>query len=197
MAKKESTFLNMTLTLFLVTLIAGTSLGFVYEFTKTPIATVKLKQKLAAIQAVVPNFENNPNQEMYSFKTDDDIVMEFYPAKDASGNLVGTAIKTYTNKGFSGIIWLMVGLKPDGTIIDISVLEHKETPGLGTKMDEPTFKNQFHEKNPANFQLKVKKDGGQVDAITAATISSRAFCDAVQRAYDVFKNYDANTGATN
>ena len=76
----------------------------------------------------------------------------------------------------------MAGFKPGGTIVNITVLEHKETPGLGTKMAEPKFKDQFMDKNPAEFSLKVKKDGGPVDAITAATISSRAFCDALQRA---------------
>jgi electron transport complex protein RnfG len=87
----------------------------------------------------------------------------------------------------------MVGFRPDGTIFNISILEQKETPGLGTKMvpegtpDKPAFKDQFNEKNPATFALKVKKDGGPVDAITAATISSRAFCDGVQRAYNTFE----------
>ena len=81
----------------------------------------------------------------------------------------------------------MAGFKPDGTIINITVLEHKETPGLGTKMTEPKFKDQFSDKNPEQFILKVKKDGGPVDAITAATISSRAFCDAVQRGYNTLQ----------
>ena len=81
----------------------------------------------------------------------------------------------------------MAGFKPDGTIINISVLEQKETPGLGTKMAEPKFKDQFNDKNPSQYILKVKKDGGPVDAITAATISSRAFCDAVQRAYNTLQ----------
>ncbi|MGB4293017.1 MAG: FMN-binding protein [Bacteroidales bacterium] len=67
------------------------------------------------------------------------------------------------------------------------MLEQKETPGLGTKMTEPFFKDQFNGKNPANFKLKVKKDGGEVDAITAATITSRAFCDALERAYNTLK----------
>jgi electron transport complex protein RnfG len=81
----------------------------------------------------------------------------------------------------------MAGFKPDGTIINISVLQQKETPGLGTKISDPGFKDQFMEKNPADFQLKVIKDGGQVDAITAATISSRAFCDAIERAYNTLQ----------
>ena len=81
----------------------------------------------------------------------------------------------------------MAGFKTDGTIINITVLTHKETPGLGNKMTEPKFKDQFMNKNPKEFSLVVDKDGGPVDAITAATISSRAFCDAVQRAYNTLQ----------
>jgi len=83
----------------------------------------------------------------------------------------------------------MVGFLPDGTIYDVEVLDHKETPGLGDKIDrkKSDFTRQFQNKNPGAFSLTVKKDGGSVDAITAATISSRAFCNAVQRAYDVYR----------
>jgi electron transport complex protein RnfG len=84
----------------------------------------------------------------------------------------------------------MVGLKPDGTIFDTKVLEHQETPGLGTKMMEPRFKDQFVGKNPGTDKIKVKKDGGEIDAITAATISSRAFCDAVMRAWNAWQKGD-------
>jgi Na+-translocating ferredoxin:NAD+ oxidoreductase subunit G len=86
---------------------------------------------------------------------------------------------------------LMVGLLPDGSINNISVIQQNETPGLGTKMKEPKFKDQFNKKNPSEFKFKVKKDGGHVDAITAATISSRAFCDAVDRAR---RNYQMKGG---
>jgi electron transport complex protein RnfG len=123
---------------------------------------------------------------MFRLPTGEGDSLEIYPAKKG-GELVGYAVNTYTNDGFSGYINLMAGFKPDGTIINISVLNQKETPGLGTKMAEPGFKDQFKEKNPAEFSLKVKKDGGPVDAITAATISSRAFCDAVQRAYSTIQ----------
>jgi electron transport complex protein RnfG len=84
----------------------------------------------------------------------------------------------------------MVGFSPDGTIRNTAVLEHKETPGLGDKMEteKSDFPDQFKGENPADFGLSVTKDGGDVDAITAATISSRAFCDAVDRAYKTFMN---------
>jgi electron transport complex protein RnfG len=80
----------------------------------------------------------------------------------------------------------MAGFLPDGSIHKVTVLTHKETPGLGTKMADPRFADQFAGKNPASFVIKVKKDGGQIDAITAATVSSRAYCDALQRAYDTY-----------
>ncbi len=186
MAKKESTFLNMTLTLFIVTLLSSTALGFIYEFTKAPIAVAKSAKQVMAINRVVPGFDNTPEKEMKKVPVDGDTVYLF-PAKE-NGKLVGTAVETFTNKGFGGAIWLMVGFLPDGTIKDIAVLESKETPGLGDKImkSKSNFSVQFEGKNPADFKLSVKKDGGDVDAITASTISSRAYCDAVQRAYNVY-----------
>jgi Na+-translocating ferredoxin:NAD+ oxidoreductase subunit G len=186
MAKTESTFRNMVMSLTLISLVASACLGFVYEFTKEPIELSNLNKKLEAIKQVVPEFNNNPDKEMYKLPTGEGDSLEVYPAKKDEV-LVGYAVNTFTKKGFSGNISLMTGFKPDGTIVNITVLEQKETPGLGTKMAEPKFKDQFNQKNPADFSLKVKKDGGPVDAITAATISSRAFCDAVQRAYNTLQ----------
>jgi Na+-translocating ferredoxin:NAD+ oxidoreductase subunit G len=182
MAKTESTFRNMVLSLTLISLAASASLGFVYVYTKKPIELSNLNKKLNAIRQVVPEFNNNPNEEMYKLPTGEGDSLEVYPAKK-DNILVGYAVSSNTNKGFSGKVRLAVGFKTDGTIFNIIVLEHKETPGLGSKMTDPLFKDQFIDKNPSSFALKVKKDGGPVDAITAATISSRAFCDAVSRAY--------------
>ena len=82
----------------------------------------------------------------------------------------------------------MVGFAINGDIQRIVVIEHKETPGLGSKMSSPKFLDQFFGKNPAQMKLKVKKDGGEVDAITGATITSRAFSEAVQVAYETFQS---------
>ena len=186
MAKTESTLRNMVLSLTLISLGASACLGFVYEMTKGPIELSVLNKKLAAIKQVVPDFNNNPADEVFRLPTGEGDSLDIYPAKK-DGEIIGYAVNTYTNAGFSGNINLMAGFKVDGTIINIAVLAHKETPGLGAKMTEPEFKNQFNNKNPSEFQLKVEKDGGPVDAITAATISSRAFCDAVQRAYNTLQ----------
>lgn len=192
MAKRASNLPNMVLTLLVITLISGSVLGYIYDLTKEPIQQAKTAKKIKAIKAVLPTFDNDPNAEMKTV-TVNDVKMDFYPAK-SEGKSIGTAVKTFTKNGFSGLIWLMVGFEPDGTIHNIEVLEHQETPGLGTKMSTPKFKNQFKGKNPKNFKLQVTKDGGDVDAITAATISSRAFCDAVQKAYD---NLEKKEGGNN
>ena len=189
MAKKESNFKNMVLTLFLVTFIASGTLGFVYELTKEPIRMVEINKKNEAIREVIPKFDNEPYRESFKVPAPggtDSLI--FYPAK-VDGKLVGVAVETYTTKGFSGLIKLMVGFKMDGTITSIKVLSHQETPGLGQKIerDKSNFEVQFEGKNPATFKLMVKKDQGNVDAITASTISSRAYCDAVQRAYNAFE----------
>ncbi len=183
MAKKESTFLNMFLTLLIVTAISSLALSAVYNLTKGPIAEVARLKQENAIKQVIPEFTELRQYAVMPKRGDDSLV--FFEGWN-NGEKVGVAVNTYTNLGYSGLIKLMVGFLPDGTIVNYQVLDHKETPGLGTKIAEQFFKDYFIGQNPSSFRLQVKKDGGDVDAITAATISSRAVCDAVQRAYDAF-----------
>ncbi|MFW5759642.1 MAG: RnfABCDGE type electron transport complex subunit G [Cyclobacteriaceae bacterium] len=191
MAKRDSTLFNMVITLFVVTLLASTALGFVYEVTKEPIARAKLAKKTEAIKKVMPEFTNNPVEAMYKIPGPEGYdSLEIYPAENNTDQYLGAAVRTYSKKGYSGEIWLMVGFNPEGEIINIDVLEHKETPGLGTKMADAKFKDQYTGKHPGQFNLKVKKDGGEVDAITAATISSRAFSEAVQHAWEAYQKAD-------
>jgi len=184
MAKKESTFINMVSTLVVVTLVAAGLLGSIYALTKEPIRLAELKKKNDAIQVVVPGFDNEPSQEVQKLFMDGD-TLYFYTARKGE-EILGTAVETFTNLGFSGEIKLMVGFSQDGSIIDIAVVKHAETPGLGDKMqkEKSDFSVQFMGKHPDQFKLAVKKDRGDVDAITASTITSRAYCEAVQRAYD-------------
>jgi electron transport complex protein RnfG len=192
MAKLASSFKNMVLTLFIVTLLSSTGVGFVYESTKEAKAQADLAKKTKAISEVVPAFDNNPLDEQYTIDTANGKQLICYPARQG-GKTVATAIETTTAKGFGGNITLIFGLDVQGAIVDIAVLDHKETPGLGDKIDKKksSFSAQFKNKNPQTFTLKVKKDGGDVDAITAATISSRAYCDAVQQAYAAFQQHQA------
>lgn len=181
----ESTFKNMVISLTLVCLVCSALLGLVYGATKAPIDAAAVAKTNAAISAVVPAFDNVPSQEVYKVGLTEGDSLSVYPATSA-GVPVGYAIESNTNKGFSGTVKVMVGFDAEGNICGTSVLAHGETPGLGAKMTEPAFSDQFKGKNPATFRLQVKKDGGDIDAITAATISSRAYADALSRAYAAF-----------
>ena len=186
MAAKKDTLINMFVALFVICIVSGGVLGVVYNATKDPIAAAETAKKTKAIKNVLPEF--NELKETMVMSALEDVEIPFYLAYDADNNFIGAAVETFTNKGFSGNISLMVGILADGTLKNISVLQHAETPGLGSKMTGPTFKDQFNGKKADSFNIKVKKDGGDVDAITAATISSRAFCDAVNRALLTFEN---------
>jgi len=187
MAKKESSFINMVLTLLVVTAVAALALGGVYNVTKGPIALAKRLKIEKAIGEVLPEFDSVVETKILPEGGKDSLT--FYQAT-INGEAVGTAIRTYTDIGFSGRFWIMVGFVDGAVISGTSVLEHKETPGLGDKMDKSKadWCLQFDGKNLNDFKLLVTKDGGDVDAITAATISSRAFCDAAQRAFDELIN---------
>ncbi len=175
-----STFTNMVIVMTFVALISALALSFTFSATKARRDQVKLKKTLKALENVLPEFDNDPASEKYTISSTPGL--EYYPAKQ-NGQLVGVAVKTYSDNGFSDQIWLLVGFDIDKHITNIEVLSQRETPGLGTRMEEAHFKEQFFGKNPQTFRLEVKKRGGDVDALTAATITTRAFCDAVQRAY--------------
>lgn len=164
------------MSLFVICLFMAAALGFVYTITQKPIDETKKKAETEALKNVLPEFNNDPLTEVQDFNG-----ITIYTAKK-NDSIVGYAVKTYSDKGYGGKITLIAGFLPNGAINKIAVLEQKETPGLGSNMTGK-FKDQFFGKNPLEFKLKVKKDGGDVDAITASTITSRAFCDAVDRAY--------------
>ena len=190
MATLKSNFVNMLVTLTLVTLVAAVALGFVYKATKIPIEKATLAKQLRAIESVMKKYDNNPVADKFKVPvpgTADSL--EFFPAT-YEGKFQGVAIKTKSGKGYSGDIWLMVGFEKDGTIADIFVTQHLETPGLGSKMSEPFFLDQYRGKHPGKDNLLVRKDGGTIDAISGATISSRAFSESVLIAYETFEKSD-------
>ncbi len=186
MKKKESTLVNMVVVLFAITLAAGLSLGYINDLTLEPKARARLAKKVTALKGVLPAFDNQPVSEVIRIPsgTQKDSV-EIYPAF-MDGAYVGSAVTGVSERGYSGAVKLIVGFDPAGTILNIAVLEQKETPGLGTKMKGEKFLRQFRGKDPGSFELKVKKDGGAVDALAGATISTRAFSEATRAAYDAY-----------
>lgn len=187
MDKKPSTLFNMISTLMLITLISGFLLGYFNNLTEEPKARVKAALKVKAINYVLPTYDNDLLKDVVKIKdpnSKDSI--EVYTAY-SKRKLVGIALMGTSKKGFSGDVKCMVGYLPDGKINKIMVMEQKETPGLGTKMKDENFIQQFLGKNPQTDKIIVKKDGGNIDALTGATISSRAFCETINSSFSVIK----------
>ncbi len=169
-----------------IALVAGLALTGVYALTKDPVEAAQAAKKQEALNKVLPGFKGEIKDITTKDADGEDILVHL--AVNPDGSLFGAGVETYTKKAFAGRFDLMVGFDNTGTILNTEVIKAGETPGLGDKInkDKSDFALQFSNRNPKDFKLVVKKDGGDVDAITAATISSRAYCDAVQRAYDVF-----------
>ena len=179
----KSALFNMVAVLFSITLIASAGVGAVNMITADAIAEAKAVATKQAIANVLPEFDSSEQSE----QTIDDMPIKVYTAKKGD-KLVGYAVESMTKDGFGGVIRMMVGFTADGKINNVNVLEQAETPGLGTKMcDEGNaLLSSIQGRNSWEVEFKVKKDGGELDALTAATISSRAYYNAVARAYQAF-----------
>ena len=203
MKKLESTLTNMVLVLTGVAVIMGGILAFVNHLTEGPINEQKAKALADGIKTVmcVDNLTVNRTDTVQTKgPKGKDVTYIIYNANDAQGKALGAAVETIAN-GFGGELKLLVGFDPEGKILGYTLLEHAETPGLGAKADkwfQQGEKGDIIGKDPKD-PLTVSKDGGQVDAITASTITSRAFLLAVNNAYTAYKATpaaDAETGAT-
>lgn len=190
----------MVASLTAITVVVGALLGLVNDVTKDPIAEAAKAKQQAAILAVVPG-ENVTVGDVVKAEAPNGTEAEIYEVT-SNGQLLGKAVKATSKNGFGGNIVVMFGFNPAGDILGYSVLDcSNETPGLGAKMPDWFQKGQKGDvigKNPGKNNLTVSKDGGEVDAITAATISSRAFLDALAQATAVFagKKGDATTSAS-
>lgn len=194
----ESTLKNMVAVLFGITLVASAGVGVVNMITVEPIAQSKQAATTAALTEVLPPFDETTSEEL----TIDEMPISVYTATKG-GVVAGYAVQSMSKLGFGGAVRMMVGFDPDGRVVNINVLEQTETPGLGTKMcDEGnpllgSVKGQrLEDKQLVDGKLAVRKDGGDVDALTAATISSRAYVDAVNRAWKAYKSVATGAPAT-
>lgn len=191
MKKLESSLLNMAVVLTVISVIAGGLLAYVNGVTEGPIQEIKAKALSDGIKAVLQADEAT----VLSTDTIDGGVAIVYNTDK------GTAVQAVNNNAFGGSIKVLVGFDAEGNILGYNVLEHAETPGLGAKADEwfqKGAKGDIIGKHPSKNNLTVSKDGGEIDAITASTITSRAFLAAVSDAYKAYKGQavDANSSAT-
>ena len=198
MKKLESSLKNMALALTGFSVVAGGLLGWVNDATAEPIAQANAKALSDAIAVVVPGFDNNPAEAPETVELNGASYKIYKATK--GGEPIGAAVEASAN-GFGGALTVLVGFDKEGNIIDYSLLSHAETPGLGSKAADwfkKGGKGDITGKNPGAAPLSVSKDGGEIDAITASTITSREFLLYVNNAYAVYKNQqvDATSGAT-
>ena len=199
MSGAKSTLGTMILSLGAITIIAGALLAGVAEATSEPIAEANKQKQVDAIKAVATaQFDNDPAAaavtiaELSDDKGHNVIVFPLINGEE----LTGAAVESYTPNAFSGFFTIMVGFDVDGNITGYEVVKHEETAGLGAKIQDwfrdPSGHRNVIGMNPGVNNMTVSKDGGEVDAITAATISSRAFLDAIDRAYKGYNQYKAS-----
>lgn len=202
MKKLESSITNMVLVLVGVALITGGILAYVNHITEAPIKLQAEKTLADGIKAVSGGVqlsvaENDTIKQTIKGK---EAVFVIHKTVDSNKQDLGVAVESTTG-GFGGDLKVLVGFDKDGNILGYTILQHAETPGLGAKADkwfQKDGKGSIIGKNPNKDNLTVKKDGGDIDAITASTITSRAFLLAVTQAYNAYKSghVDANTSAT-
>ena len=180
----KSSFRNMTVCLFAICIVCSGLLAGVYALTKEPIDAAAKAKNEAAIKEVLPETAVTVEEE----RTVDyeGASYTYNLAYDEQGNTVGCAVNV-APVGFGGPIAIKVGFNDKGIIWNTKVLSQAETPGLGAKCVEPAFSDQFKGFDPAAAKLSVKKDGGDIDAITASTITSRAYTDGVALAVKIFQ----------
>ena len=160
--------LSLIASLTVISAACAAVLAFVNAKTADPIAKTKENNKIAAARAVMPS----------AAVTVEKISDDAFAGRDAAGAIAGFAVKGMDSGGYGGDIELMVGFEADRkTVVSYRKLAASETPGLGMKLVEESFSSQFAGKDGSS--LKVKKDGGDIDAIASATITSRAVCKAI------------------
>lgn len=183
--------LRLALVLTIIAAGAGLILSLVEAVTREPIAEQRRQETLKALRAVLPPVDNAPDTDTVVLKSGQDrkgkdLLRTFYRGRLA-GDLAGVAFKVTAPDGYSGNIEIMVGVRPDGAVQGIEILQHAETPGLGDKIAAAWFKGQFSGKTLENVDWRVKKDGGDFDQITGATISPRAVVTAVRQGLEFFR----------
>mgnify|MGYP001595941577 CR=1 FL=1 len=162
---------------------SAVALSLVYEATKGPIEEARRKKLVQLLRNVLPPFDNEVDQESEE-KIDGrdargrDVRRTVYTAKK-EGKVVGRAFQVTAPDGYSGDILVLMGVAPDGILTGIEIVAHKETPGLGDKITKKEWRETFKGKS-LRSKLDVKKDGGEIDQFSGATISPRAVTKAVK-----------------
>jgi electron transport complex protein RnfG len=161
------------------------------ELLCEPIAEQRRQEMLRAIRRVLPSISNEPDQDsvrlpIQNTGSGSPEEITFYRGRH-DGEWVGVAFVVASQEGYGGEIEIMLGVNPQGTILGIEILDQRETPGLGAKIVQESFRRQFEGRSLADTQWAVRKDGGDIDQITGATVSTRAVVKAVQQGLKSFQ----------
>lgn len=186
---KNSLF-YMILVLTLITFISAAGLSLVNQIVQEPIRISEMKETLKAINKVLPEHDNNPFEDQITIEINGKEEIIYIGRKN--GELTGIAFNVDSNTGYGGVITLMIGINAqDSTLNGMYILSHSETPGLGDRMRDKDWQDSQFKGKPISedYKFKVTNDGGDVDVLTAATITSRAVCDAINTAYSVYSEF--------
>lgn len=179
--------LKLLCALTLISSAAGLLLAYTNKVTAAPIADAVRKETTAALKAVLPGFDNNPLAATCQIH-DSNRTWRFHVARNG-GVFTGAAFGASSTKGYGGEIAIMIGVTASGAVKTIRILSQHETPGLGTKIAEDPFRRQFDDKPIEGTAWAVRKDSGSFDAVTGATISSRAVLEALRSGLDVYRRH--------
>lgn len=187
--------IKMVAVLTIISGIAGGLLALTNAITRKPIELSLHAEQLEAMRKVLPDYDNDPSKCVCIIE-EENTVWKFYVARKA-GVFVGAAFEAASDQGYSGLIRILAGVLADNTLKGIEIIQQTETPGLGAKITAASFKNQFAGKSIAGTSWAVKKDGGDIDAITGATISPRAVVSALQKGLNTFAKHRETIAHTN
>jgi electron transport complex protein RnfG len=181
---------KMVIALLLVAIVATLLLGLTDMVTRAPIAEAEKAALHKALGQVLPPHANDPLEDMITIKpVGSEKPKQFYPARNKSDEITGIAWEVIAPDGYSGTINILMGLLPDGSIHAIRITSHRETPGLGDGItNNSKWLNSFAGRTLDNVRWKVKKDGGDFDQFTGATITPRAVIKAVKQGLELFQN---------
>ena len=177
---------KLIITLTIICAVAAIALSFVHQITLKPIAYQKRMEKVRALKRVLPAYDNHPEKDILKVPGKNGKPIEVNLAKKG-GKVIAVAYRVVSHKGYGGDISLLMGLDMKGKITGIEILGMMETPGLGARIEEPAFKKQFVGRTLKNTKWAVKKDGGDIDQITGATISPRAVTEAIYGGLQLFE----------
>ncbi len=180
----KSTLSHMLLSLTGICMALGAILAWMHDLTESPIKQTAQREQQQALAAVLPaGYTNNPLETPDTIRLPGETRPVVVCRASDGDRYCGSAVMSWTADGFAGEIDVMVGFDAEGAVSGYKVLRQAETPGLGAKADEWFRSPEGHRSVIGTADnLAVTKDGGQIDAITAATITSRAFLQAVNRA---------------